>query len=85
MRNPFADSRCKILTKYFGVGLCRNKNYIVNIIERLSRSGGDDNGISISGVTVKRQKRRRNVPNLYPYGLNDISIVMDKHNYGKCQ
>ena len=24
MKNPFADNKCKILSKYFGVGLCRN-------------------------------------------------------------
>ena len=33
-KNPFADNRCKILGKHFGVGLSRNANYMVNIIEK---------------------------------------------------
>ena len=52
MKNPFADNRCKILSKHFGVGPCRNVNYIVNIIEKLSGSGRDDNGIPIPVVAV---------------------------------
>ena len=32
MKNPFPDNRCKVLSKYFGVGLCRTANYIVIII-----------------------------------------------------
>ena len=57
MKNPFADNKCKILSKHFSVGLCKNANYIVNIIEKLSRSGRDDNGNPIPGVTVERQKK----------------------------
>ena len=57
MKNPFADNKCNILSKHFGVGLCRNVNYIVNIIENLSGSGRDDNGIPIPGVAVERQKK----------------------------
>ena len=57
MKNPLADNRCKILSKHFGVDLCRNANYIVNIIEKLSGSGRHDNGIPIPGVTVERQKK----------------------------
>ena len=52
MKNPSADNRCKILSKHFIVGLCKNTNYIVNIIEKLSGSGRDDNGNPIPGVTV---------------------------------
>ena len=44
MKNPFGDNKCKILSKHFGVGLCRNASYIVNIIEKLSGPGSDDNG-----------------------------------------
>ena len=44
MKNQFFDNRCKILGKHFGIGLCRNANYVVNIIEKLSGSGRDDNG-----------------------------------------
>ena len=55
MKNAFADNRFKTLSKHFGVGLCKNANYIVNIIEILSGSGKDDNGIPIPGITVKRQ------------------------------
>ena len=39
MKTPFSDNRCKILNKHFDVGLARNANYIVNIIEKLSGSG----------------------------------------------
>ena len=52
MSNPFADNRCKIINKHFGVGLSRNVNYLVIITEKLSRSGRDDNDIHISGKTV---------------------------------
>ena len=75
MKNPFADNKCKILRKYFGVGLCRNANYIVSIIEKLSGSGRDDNDIPIPGVTFKRQKMETKwmltLQSVYPYGLND--------------
>ena len=75
MKNPFDDNRCKTLSKHFGVGLCRNVNYIVNIIEKLSRSGRDDNGIPIPGVRVERQKKETKcvltLHTVYPYGLND--------------
>ena len=74
MKNPFADSRCKILSKHFGVGLWRNVNYLVNIIEKLSESGTDDNGIPIPDVTVERQKKETKwmltLQTVYPYGLN---------------
>ena len=33
IKNPFADNRCKILVKRFGVCLCRNAYYLVNIVE----------------------------------------------------
>ena len=75
MKNPFAYSRCKILSKHFIVGLWRNVNYIVNIIEKFSRSGRDDNGIPIPGATVKRHKMETKwlitLQTVYPYGLND--------------
>ena len=75
MKNPFADNRCKILRKHFSVGLCKNANYIVNIIEKLSVSGRDDNGNPISGVTVERQKKETEwmltFQTVYSYGLND--------------
>ena len=74
MKNPFADNRCKILSKHFGVGLCRNANYIVNIIEKLSGSGRDGNGIPIPVVTIERQKKENKwmltLQAVYPYGLN---------------
>ena len=75
MENPFAYNRCKILSKHFIVGLWRNVNYIVNIIEKLSRSGRDDNGIPIPGATGQRQKMETKwlitLQTVYPYGLND--------------
>ena len=81
MKNPFADNKCKILGKHFGFGLCRNTNYIVNIIEKLSNSGRDDNGIPIPGVTVERQKRETRwmvtLQTVYLDGLNER--VGDEH------
>ena len=75
MENPFADNRCKILSKRFSAGLCRNASYIVNITEKLSESGRDDNGIPVPGVTVGKQKketkRMLTLQTVYPYGLND--------------
>ena len=56
MENQFADNRYRILSKHFGVGLFRNANYIVNIIEKLSGSGRYDNDMPIPGVTVERLK-----------------------------
>ena len=50
MKNPFLDNRCKRLSKNFGVGLCRNANYIVNVIKKLSGFGRAGNGIPIPGV-----------------------------------
>ena len=47
MKNQFADNKCKILSKHFGIGLCRNVNYKVNIIDALAGSRIDDNGIPI--------------------------------------
>ena len=38
MKNRFAHNRCKILSKHFSIGLCKNANYIRNIIEKLSGS-----------------------------------------------
>ena len=57
MKNPYADNKCKILSKHFSADLCRNANYIVNIIEKLSGSGRDDSGIPIPGVTVESHKK----------------------------
>ena len=56
MRNPFAHNRCKILSKHFNIGLCKNANYIGNVIEKLSGFGRDDNGNPIPGITVEKQK-----------------------------
>ena len=71
MNNPFAGNKCKILSKHFGVGLCRNANYIDNIIEKLA----DDNGMPIPDVTVERQKKETKrmftLQTAYPYSLND--------------
>ena len=55
MKNPSTDNKSKVLSENFGVSFCRTANYIVIIIEKLRGSGGDDNGIPISGVTVERQ------------------------------
>ena len=75
MKNPFADNRCKILSKHFSVGLCKNANYIVSIIGKLSGSGRIDNGYPIPGITVERQKKEMKwmltLQTVYPYGLND--------------
>ena len=75
MKNPFADNRCKILSKHFSVGLCKNANYIVNTIEKLCGSGRDDNGNPMPGVAVERQKKETKwmltLQTVYSYGLND--------------
>ena len=75
MKSQFADKRCKILSKHFSVGLCRNANYTVSIIEKLSGSGRDDNGIPIPGVTAERQKKEKKcmltLHTVYTYDLND--------------
>ena len=75
MKNPFADNKYKILSKHFDVGPCRNTNYIINIIEKLSGFGRDDNGIPIPGVTAEKQKKKTKwmltFQTVYPYGLND--------------
>ena len=62
MKNLFADNKCKILSKHFGVGLCRNANYIVNIIEKLERQLKD---------REKETKWMLTLQTVYPYGLND--------------
>ena len=75
MKNPFADNNCKIISKHFGIDLCRNANYIVIIIEKLCGSDRDDSGIPIPCVTVKRQKIETKwmltLQTVYRYGLND--------------
>ena len=74
MENPFADNKCKILNKHFGVGLCRNVNYVGNINEKSSGFGRDDNAIPGPGVTVGRHKKETkqmlSLRTVYPYGLN---------------
>ena len=79
MKNPFADNKCKILRKHFGVGLCINANYIVDIIEKLSGSRRNDNGIPIPGVTAERQKNETKwmltFQTVHPYGLNDRVVT----------
>ena len=75
MESPFADNKCKIFSKQFGFALWRNANYIVNIIEKLSGSGRDDNGIPVTGITIEREKKETKwmltLQTVYPYGLND--------------
>ena len=48
---------------------------MVNIIEKWSTSRTDDNGISIPGVAVERQRKKTNwmltLQAVYPYGLSD--------------
>ena len=59
--------------KYFGAGLCANANYMVNIIEKLSGSERDDNGLPFHGIIVDRQKWEEidSQPSNCPYGLHD--------------
>ena len=56
MNNLFADNRCKILITHLVLTFAEMRTNIVNIIEKLSGSGRDDNGILIPGVTVERHK-----------------------------
>ena len=60
MKIQFAENKCDILNKHFCVGYCRNASYIVNIIEKLSGFGRDDNGIPILGITAEKQKKETN-------------------------
>ena len=75
MKNHFAENKCKILSKHFSVGLCRNPNCIVNITYKLSRSRRDDNSIHIPGVAVERQNKERKsmltFQTVYPDDLNN--------------
>ena len=50
MKNLFADTKRKELSKHFRNGFYRNTNYIVNIIENISGSGRDSNGVAVLGV-----------------------------------
>ena len=85
MKNPFIDNKCKILSKRFGVGLCRNPNSTVKIIEKLSGSGRGDNVIHIFGIAIERHTKETTwmftIQAAYPYGLNDR--VGDEHMAGK--
>ena len=54
MKNPFVDNKCKILSHHFHVGICRNANYLVNIIQKFYGSQKDDYDTSIPGLTVGR-------------------------------
>ena len=54
MKNPFVDNKCMILSQHFHVGICRNANYLVNIIQKFYGSQKDDYDTSIPGLTVGR-------------------------------
>ena len=40
--NPNAYSFCKTLNTYFSKGCCKDNSYIVNIIEKLEKTGRTD-------------------------------------------
>ena len=75
MNNLFADNRCKILITHLVLTFAEMRTNIVNIIEKLSGSGRDDNGILIPGVTVERHKMETKqvfiLQTVYSSGLND--------------
>ena len=75
MKNPFSDNKCRILSKHFGTGLCKNAKYSINIIEKLSGSGRDENNKPLQGVTSERQRMETKwmltLQTVFPYGLND--------------
>ena len=75
IKKPLSDNKCKSLSKHFSIGLCRNADYQVNIIEKLDGSGRDKNGKPLPGVTSLRGKSETNwmltLQTVYPYGLND--------------
>ena len=58
MKNPFADNKCKIITKHFGVGLCMNDN------------GIPITGVTVEGQK-KETKWMLTLQTIYRYGLND--------------
>ena len=74
MNNLFADNRCKILIKHLVLTFAEMRTNIVNIIEKLSGSGRDGNGIPIPVVIIERQKKENKwmltLQAVYPYGLN---------------
>ena len=80
MKNPFADNKCKKLSKHFGVGFCRNVNYIANIIEKLSGSGGVDRiGDEYMAEKEKRVVNRKLLPLDHLYKL--LGYKKSKLNY----
>ena len=75
MKNPFVDNKCKILSQNFHVGICRNANYLFNIIQKFYESQKDDYDTPIPGLTVGRQKKEMKwmliLQTAYRYDLND--------------
>ena len=75
MKNLFADTKRKELSKHFRNGFYRNTNYIVNIIENISGSGRDNNGVAVLGVQLKDRYNSRKwkitIQIAYVYCLND--------------
>ena len=75
IKNPFSNNTCKILSRHFGSGHCKNADYQVQIIEKFEGSGRDINGKPLPGMTSQRQKTETNwmltLQTVYPFGLND--------------
>ena len=66
---------CKILNNHFNNGLCKDSQYSVKILEKLSGSGRTENdSMDISSNPIRKQRELHwmlKLRTIYPYGLND--------------
>ena len=73
--NPNKDHHCRILVDHFSSGMCQGATFKVNIIEKLSGTGRDEEGTMDPGVSSMRRKKEREwmlrLRTVYPFGLND--------------
>ena len=72
--HPEKDNTCRILSEHFGMGLCKNATFTVNIIHKLSGNGRNDNGTLDPAITHVRRKIETELMlklrTVYPFGLN---------------
>ena len=76
MKNPKKYGTCKILSNHFNVGICKDSDYKVQIIEKLEGTGRteDDNAIDPKITSIRRKREdfwMKTLRTVYPYGLND--------------
>ena len=75
INKPNTDVKCRRLSDHFNIGICKNKQYTVQIIETLEGSGKLNNGSEDISISRKRREKEKNymltLRTVYPYGLND--------------